>query len=175
MKAFFIAAAALLIVSCKNDSTAKPGDQPFFLFDKVEHYHTDVTEAQIEEIYAKPEKSRKELGMIQIVKGTVPTSARDTGFIENMSILGFSKHEVPTSKNEKISEIFSVKPSTGNPTESDCKQIFNDVLVFTLEGKVTGVAKLSFDCKKQQMVGIRYNPMNFGQNGEYEKLAALLK
>lgn len=174
MRNLILLAAAILVVSCKKEADSKPGDQPYFLFDQIEHYHTDLTQAQLEKIYAKPEQSRKDMGMVQIVKGNVPTSVRDQGFIENMSILGFTKHEIPASENAKFSEIFSLKDSAKNAPESDCKYLYNDVLLFRLNGQLTGVAKISFDCKKQQMVGIRYNPANFGENGEYEKLAALL-
>ncbi|NUY80271.1 hypothetical protein HUK80_05130 [Flavobacterium sp. MAH-1] len=174
MKRIFLLLAAVCLVSCKQGKTETPGAQPFFLFDKVIHYHKDISQAEMDSLDSKPDKSRMDLGLMQIVTGNVPTSPRDTLFVQNMDILKFSKKELDASLNMKLSEIFSQKETKGTNSETNCRPIYKDVLVFRQKGKVVGVAKISFDCKKQQMVGIRYTPKDFGKAGEYEELQKVL-
>jgi len=174
MKRLFILLAAVAVSSCKNDKTEPAGDQPYFLFDKVTYYHKDLSAGHIDSLYANQEKSRKDQGLLQIVTGNVPVNPRDTLFVKNMDILQFEKKEIDPSKNEALSKIFSQKKVTNSFEETNCKPVYKDIFVFRQKGDIVGVAKISFDCKKQQMVGIRYSPEDFGKTGEYQELQKLL-
>ncbi len=175
MKRIALLLIAVAFASCQQEKKdAAAGEQPFFVFDKVVHYHKDVTKTGLDSLYDKEEKTRNDLGLIQIVSGNVPTSPRDTLFVNNMDILEFSKHEVDASKNAELSKIFSQKTSDLEADKNDCKPLYTDVLIFREKGKIVGVAKLDFECKRQQMVGMRYPPQTFGKNGEYEELKKLL-
>ncbi|MBD3581721.1 hypothetical protein [Flavobacterium selenitireducens] len=174
MKRILIIFAALAAVSCKSDKAEPAGEQPYFIFDKVTYYHKELAQGFVDSLYANQEKSRKDQGLLQIVTGNVPVNPRDTLFVNNMEILEFSKKEIDKSKNEQLAKIFSQKNVTNSVEETACKPIFKDILVFRQKGNIVGVAKISFDCKKQQMVGIRYSPEDFGKAGEYEELQKLL-
>lgn len=174
MKRFLIFLSAVAFISCKNEKAEPAGEQPYFIFDNVTYYHKDLSEAYIDSLYAIQEKSRKDQGLLQIVTGNVPVNPRDTLFVNNMDILQFEKKEIDAVKNDALAKIFSQKKVTHSFEETECKPIYKDVLVFRQKGNIVGVAKISFECKKQQMVGMRYSPEDFGQAGEYEELRALL-
>lgn len=174
MKRILIFLAVLAVASCKNEKTEPAGEQPYFLFDQVTYYHKDLSQQHVDSLYSNQEKSRKDQGLLQIVTGNVPVNPRDTLFVNNMDILQFDKKEIDASKNDQLKNIFSQKKVTNSFEETACKPIYKDILVFRQKGNIVGVAKISFDCKKQQMVGIRYSPEDFGKAGEYEELQKLL-
>ncbi|RZJ73246.1 hypothetical protein [Flavobacterium sp.] len=176
MKRIVLLLIAVVFASCKQEKTeTAAGDQPFFIFDKVVHYHKEISRQYLDTLYDKPEKSRNDLGLIQIVTGNVPVNPADTLFVKNMSILEFSQHEIEASKNAEISKLFSQKTPKETVAESaNCKAIYADVLVFRGKGKIVGVAKIDFNCKKAQIVGMRYSPENFGKSGEFDELQKLV-
>jgi|GEM_PF-1738709 len=176
MKRLLIILAAVIVASCKKDEKGETaGEQPYFIFDQVTYYHKDLTQGYIDSLYANQEKSRKEQGLLQIVTGNVPVNPMDTLFVKNMDILEFEKKEIDTSHNAELTKIFSLKNVEDKAEDNACKPVFKDILVFRQKGTIVGVAKLSFDCKKQQMVGIRYSPEDFGKAGEYEDLKQVLQ
>lgn len=167
--------ALVITTSCKKTTTTEPtGNLPFFTFDQVIHYTVPVSKSELDSIIGKSEKSRKELGLLQIVTGNIPVSTQDSLFISNMDILGFEKEIIDPKKYETLANLFSKRQPT-KPIQPTCKSGYTDILVFRNKGKFMGSVKLNFECQRHQMVGQRYNDADFGQSGEYEALKKLLK
>lgn len=165
---------ALLLFSCnENKKAAGNQDQPFFYFDQIEYYHTDITKKDLQTIEMKEEKTRKEQALLQILKGNIPVSIKDTLFIKNMEILGFEKDTIDLRLNSKMAHIFSFR-EVSKPEVANCSPEFHDILIFRRNNKIIGMAKISFDCLRHQMIGERYNDSNFGQSGEYKELEKIL-
>ncbi|MCZ8169495.1 MAG: hypothetical protein ACK5RV_11840 [Flavobacterium sp.] len=158
----------------QNPKAAATGNLPFYTFDQVIHYTVPVSKSELDSIIGKSEKSRKELGLLQIVTGNIPVSTQDSLFISNMDILGFEKEIIDPKKYPAIEKLFSKREPT-QPIQPTCKSGYTDILVFRNKGKFMGSVKLNFECQRHQMVGQRYNDADFGQSGEYEALKKLLK
>jgi hypothetical protein len=162
-------------IACQqNQKSEATGNLPFFTFDQVIHYTVPVSKSELDSIIGKSEKSRKELGLLQIVTGNIPVSTQDSLFISNMDILGFEKEIIDPKKYEALANLFSKRQPT-KPIQPTCKSGYTDILVFRNKGKFMGSVKLNFECQRHQMVGQRYNDADFGQSGEYEALKKLLE
>lgn len=177
MKRILFLLATIAFVSCKQEKAepVQAGEQPYFVFDQAVYYHKDVNQAYVDSLYKSNELSRNDRGLLQIITGNVPVNPADTLFVKNMDILEFTKKEIDPAKNEVLSKIFSVKEASSDFKEGDCKPVYGDVIVFRYKGKIVGTAKIDLNCKKQQMVGIRYSPKDFGKAGEYSELETFLK
>jgi hypothetical protein len=164
-----------LLFSCnQNAKTTGNQDLPFFHFDQIEYYHKDISKKELQRIETKEDKTRKEQALLQILTGNVPVSIKDTLFIKNMEILGFEKDTINNKLNPEISHLFSFR-EVSKPVTSPLNPEFCDVLIFRRNARIIGMAKVSFDGLKHQMIGERYNDSNFGQSGEYKELEKILK
>ena len=75
--------------------------------------------------------------------------------------------------NSKISHLFSFHeiPQTAAVV---CSPNYKDILILRRNKKIIGMAKISFECLKHQMIGERYNDSNFGKSGEFKELQKIL-
>lgn len=166
---------SLVLFSCnENKQATNNTDLPFFHFDKVEYYHPTLSKKEFHNIIMNPNKTREEQALLQILTGDVPVSIKDTMFIKNMEILNFKKDIIDSKMHSKISHLFSLREASQvvNPT---CKSDYKDILIFREKNIIVGMAKISFDCQRHQMIGERYNDSKFGQSGEYIELEKILK
>ena len=164
----------IFLTACEQNKKAEAtGNLPFYTFDEVIHYSVPVSKSELDSIIGKSEKSRKELGLLQIVTGNIPVSTQDSLFINNMEILGFEKEIVDPKKYDTLENIFSKREPT-QPIQPSCKTGYTDILVFRKKGKFMGSVKLNFECQRHQMVGQRYNDADFGQSGEYDELKKMI-
>ena len=173
MKKTILLLICILAVSCQKKEPIAQGDLPFFLFDQIDYYHKTISEDSIIAIIQKEDQTRKEQGLLQIIKGNVPVNTMDTLCIKNMDILGFEKQSIPKAYFDKINNLFSLKTAE-TKSATACVAIYRDVLVFRKKDKVIGVAKICFDCEKSAIVGARYDASQFGQSGEYKALQEIL-
>lgn len=120
-----------------------------------------------------PNKSRKDEALLQILTSNVPVSIKDTMFIKNMEILNFKKDIIDPKLHSKISHLFSLREAKHSLAPT-CKSDYKDILIFREKNIIVGMAKISFDCKRHQMIGERYNDSKFGQSGEYAALQNIL-
>lgn len=164
----------IIFFSCnKNKQTITNPDLPFFHFDKIEYYHPKITQKEFHNIIMNPNKTREEEALLQILTGDVPVSIKDTLFIKNMEILNFKKDVIDPKLHSKISHLFSLREAKHSLAPT-CKSDYKDILIFREKNIIVGMAKISFDCKRHQMIGERYNDSKFGQSGEYEELKKIL-
>lgn len=174
MKYLSIVLLYVLLYSCNENKKATSNlDQPFFLYDQIEYYKTPIAKDSLLAIEMKQDKSNKEQALLQIVTGDVPVSIKDTLFIKNMEILNFKKEILDPKIHSKISHLFSFR-ETGQPIVSKSNAEYLDVLIFRKNNKIVGMAKVSFEGLKHQMIGERYNDSKFGQSGEYKELENIL-
>jgi len=171
-KAIFLL-LVIMMVSCNKKEPTAQQDLPFFHFDQIDYYHKTISEDTINAIIQKEDKTRKEQGLLQIIKGKVPVSTIDTLFIKNMDILAFEKQTLPASVHAKIGHLFSLR-TVEKPVYPACEQVYRNILVFRNKDKVIGVAKICFDCGLSSIVGARYDASQFGQSGEYKELQEIL-
>jgi hypothetical protein len=174
-KAILILAISLACFGCKDErKTSAGGSQPFFLFDRIDYYHSDITMEDVLATEAKDNKSRKDIALLQIVRQHIPVNMMDTLFIRNMDSVGFRRRLINPAWNSRVSNLYSEREATP-PKQSNCVPVFRDVLIFRQGNKITGMSKVDFDCGMHYTAGARYDASGFGQSGEYRPLYKILK
>jgi len=160
----------LLLVGCHQDKPAITKGKYFFDFDEVVYYKTEAT---TELLYKRPHTPSENL-FIQIVNGNTPQKLSDTNFLSYIDTVGYIKKVIPARKHAAIREIFSEKNCEDNSITS-CTRFFRDIYIFKKKGKVTGVAKLCYECGDEFFISAKGNTSCFGATGEYEKLTEIVK
>lgn len=186
MKAFVWCILLLILFSFKSaerfvsDSVAKC--KPYFNFDQVVHYkfvlpddplwiiHDDDLLDTIKDPLQKErfKTIRKYLNDNQIL-----TQLADTTSFVKMEQFGFEKHEISKELFGKLNQIFCDRPHKEYNVKM-CIPVFRDLLIFKLNNKTIGYARLCFGCDVDAIVGSTQNTRGFGQSGDFNKLKELL-
>jgi hypothetical protein len=159
----------LLLCSCKSRDKSKD----FFDFDTVEHYSSNFDEFKIGNLYDNKKKSEMDSFREGIILGSIPLNISDTSFLEKLEKLGYERKLLNENLYEEINEIFSEKKTNEN-IETACIYVYRDIFIFKKDNKIIGCAKICFGCMANQIVGTKAITINFGQEGDYEKLEKLV-
>ncbi|MBK8874194.1 MAG: hypothetical protein IPN13_09825 [Bacteroidetes bacterium] len=163
------------LLSCNNTNEDNQIiGKKFFVYDAIDYYKTDFDESKIGELFDNISKSEIDSFKMEIILGNIPNSITDLTFIQKLEEVGYKKTTVDTSKFEGIDKIFIEKTTVEN-IYAACIHVYRDILIFKKEGQVVGTAKICFDCLANQITGTTANSKNFGQNGDYVKLARILR
>ena len=145
----------------------------YFDFDNVEHYSIEIDENELFELEEKKYLSESEKLQIELVINDFPESISDTLFINKLEKSGFTKTLIEKSKNEDLNNLFREK-SHKESLYAACIAAYRDILIFRKNGKVIGIAKICFSCSQNRIIGTDANTFEFGQSGDYGKLAKIL-
>ena len=148
--------------------------QKFFEFDEIDYYFNDFDENNIMDLSDNVSKSEVDSLKEGFIIGDIPQSMSDLSSLDKLSLAGFKKSSIDKAKLPALENIFSVKPVDDGFIMS-CINVFRDILVFKKNGKTTGVAKICFGCRGNQIIGTRANTNFFGQAGDFEKLSEILR
>lgn len=166
----------------KKESTANkiPIPQPmdgtkFFDYNSIEYFKIEISGSEVEDIYKNETKSEIDLLKEGVILGHIPSSISDSDFIYKLTTIGYKKFKIDRSRFGEFDKLFIQKSAT-NKILTKCKgDVYRDILIFKKDNKVIGTAKICFSCLRNQIRGSRANTFDFGQNGDYTKLAQLLK
>jgi hypothetical protein len=183
MRALYSTMAFLFVLVFTNCDKTSNGKQttiieqeeckPYFLFDRIEHYCRDIDENELWEIKDKVKKTEEENDILTLVFTLRRDTTADYESLKNIDRLGFTKTEVPSAQFEEIAEVFCERKHKA-PAYSACVPIYRDILVFRKNNKLSGMAKICFECSISSIAGTNRNTEEFGQSGDYKKLYDLL-
>ena len=145
----------------------------FFEFDEVEYFHKDITEDDTYLLMSNEKKNAYEQNLFDVLIGDFPNSISDSKISLRIKNAGYAKKKLDKSKLKSLEEIF-IEKEVDEAIFSACINVYRDVLIFKRKKRVVGVAKICFDCMAYHIVGTNANTENFGQGGDYEKLATIL-
>lgn len=168
MRYFFLTFLSLCLFSCT------PGKKQYFDFDEIDHYQIKIHDSVITKLYNDTLKSKLDLLKIKIIAGNTPKNISDLSFIDKLEEMGFKRTVVDTSKFKAIESIFLEKEAQ-YPVYMACETAYRNILIFKKNNKVIGTAKICFSCMQSDIKGTTANTDNFGQDGDYAKLEAILK
>jgi hypothetical protein len=157
-----------------SKSTKQVIGRKFFIYDSIDYYTNDIDESKTLDLYDNQSKSEIDSFKMGVILGDIPKSISDLAFIEKLSKLAYKKTLVEKSKFDRIDSIFFEKTTTENIATA-CIYVYRNILIFKKDSKVVGTAKVCFGCMASQIKGTTANTKNFGQEGDYEKLAKLLR
>ena len=142
----------------------------FFDYDEIVHYTNDFDAYKLNELYDNQSKTGIDSLKLNVITGKIPQTISDQSFIDKLGDIGYSRRKVDKTKFLEIDKIFIEKTVDENLATS-CVSIYRDILLFKKQNKVVGVAKICFECLDSQIVGTTANTENFGQDGDYKRLA----
>lgn len=149
----------------------------YFDFDEVVYYSIEIDEDVVfsSMIGYEEEKYKTERDSIvtEIIIEDGPYGLTDASFENNMKEIGFKSKSLSDSKLAEFKEIFREKLSI--PYDVSCMPVYRDIYVFKKNGKISGIAKLCYDCEMSHFIGTNANTGNFGADGEFGKLNELVK
>lgn len=158
--------------SCTNNNPAASQTKAtnlFFNYDEVEHFHLELANGALENIAIE---SRFK-SLLEVLTQPI-TSISDSAFFSTLYTYPFKKKLIPNTKFASLDSIFQVKNNISSEP-SLCLPTFRDIIIFKKDEHVVGIAKICFECEQHSIVGTKQNTDDFGQSGDYEKLAQLLK
>ena len=109
-----------------------------------------------------------------ILNDEFPKTINEINFIKDLSSLGFKKSSIKPKKFTDLNQIF-VEKSEQDGIVFACIPVFRDLLVFKKNNKITGFAKICFECNQSHIIGSKSDTKNFGQGQDYEKLGKILE
>ncbi|MDV6168685.1 hypothetical protein R1T16_09635 [Flavobacterium sp. DG1-102-2] len=151
------------IIACKDKQNQNvKAKKYYFDFDVVEYYITDKGFKDLAVNYNKKNKTLKDKVTLKIMSSFDQPVSYETA-IKNLESIGFKKVVIPVSKHDVLRSIFTEKPS--KRTESvACEPIYRDIYVFRKNGKVSGIAKLCYECGLSDFIGTKADTDNFGMD-----------
>lgn len=150
----------------------------FFDFDKVDHYFAPLNDDEVSSLWPEDEEAVPDNVRLtlDIVEGDEPQKIpeRISVFIDKLKDIGYTKEIVDTTHIAALKDIFREKSEDPSAMFTTCIPVYRDILLFKRDGKVVGIAKICFDCVRSHIVGTEANTWNFGQHGDYGRLAKIL-
>ncbi|MEZ4839040.1 hypothetical protein [Flavobacterium sp.] len=141
--------------------------KPYFDFDEVIHYQSNINDYEV--------IGRKNNDLIYLLFGSGFESLQDSIYLEKGDSL-FQKKVVSKEDHSIIDKIFCKQVINEDELYfSECIAIYRDIFVFRKKNKITGIAKICFDCNQFTSIGAKQGTKNFGVNYEFSNLAKLIK
>jgi len=170
----------LILISCNQSSNKKTVSaikqtecKPYFEFDEIEHYSTEIDESQLYEIETKKIKTEEEKKQADVIGGDMLSQLSDTIIIKDLGKLGFTKNIISKGQFKVMNEVFCERKHETSEDYS-CLEVYRDIFVFKRNNKIIGTAKICFSCHQRVIAGTKSNTREFGQSGDYEKLSKAL-
>lgn len=159
----------LFLLACVNKSDEDNKNQPYFKFDEILHYSIDIDG---DSVYSSASPQMEQI--CSIITGKSFRSLTDTLFIDEFDKMGFEKKYIDTTIHSSLEMVFSEKKVKGELTVHDCLPLYRDILIFKYENRITGFAKLCFECNQATFGGTGASASTFGHSGEWYVLKKLL-
>jgi hypothetical protein len=154
-------------------SKEKPINKYFFDYDAIDYYKTDISISEILEMFNKEQSTELDEIKHGILVGHFPESLNDDTFFKVLGLLDYKKSKVDRSKFESINDIFREK-LVESRIDTSCMPLYADILIFSKNQKVVGIAKLCFGCHHFVIIGTSAFTENFGQDGDFDRLDKIL-
>lgn len=177
---FFV--SIFVLIGCKkNDNLENKSSKVFvpkygklfFNYDEVNYYNINISENDaiiLDSLSAFSEANKLKF---QIISDEFPQKLSDINFEEKLQSIGFKKKIINKKDFEKLNKIF-VEKTYQDGIAFACIPIFRDVLIFKKNKKLTGFAKICFDCHQYIILGNIGKTDNFGNDQDYENLGKIL-
>jgi hypothetical protein len=165
----------LLLVSVLCFS-GKKKERPFFpFFDEAVLYHSDLDfeEIMLMRSKAPAEQSPDDAIYIFLFSRDYPMKLKDKDFVPVLE-KRYSKLLLNAAKTEELRKLF-VKTGKERTTEKACIPVYRDILLLKKKGKLVALAKICFQCEQYFFLGDKAGSESFGADGEFEKLAFILR
>ena len=132
-----------------------------FEFDEAIHY--SITDVEIDK--------RDSIFLDSIIYEDFPYQIYDTTFISKLEKNGFKKNQISEKNHSNLKTILRSQFGLGFLISTKCLPTYRDVIILKKDNKISGIAKICFDCDQHYFVGNSLDDSGFF---EYEALKKLL-
>lgn len=171
MYKYFSSIILIILFSCSHNNP-----NSYFQFDEIVYYRLD-------ENFVDLNKDAKEVNTLDttniavyqfnVINSSIPLDLNNNLLENKLKQIGYSKFEIPIKYYKEIDEIFSYKDYK-DAFNVGCLPWYRDILIFKMENKIVGVAKICFQCGQHVITGTIGETQWFGNDGDYEKLEKIL-
>jgi len=169
MKKILLILSFIILFSC----TKEP--EPFYDFDTVDYYHVDINQDERMALFDRqnnPEKDDKVFWNL-FFKDMAPETLKDKEFIANLKRLYKVQGTIDKKYYAIINNIFSEKFNSSEYTIA-CEPEYRDILIFKKDNRITGIAKICFECEKSNLIGTIKKTAHLGNEGDFSRLQGIL-
>lgn len=178
---FSVFSFILIIFSCNkakkqvDTSNNKNIEQAFFDYNEIEYYHNNRNNKLfgVGDFYDEFQKNTKDSTEFNLLIGGTPKNLKDSSFVKNLKKAGFEKIYLPAEKQKQLKKIF-VEKDRKPEDKVALKPMFNDILIFRNNGKITGFSKLSFEYLQSRVIGTDSNTDYFPTDAEHKEIENIL-
>jgi hypothetical protein len=142
----FALAAIITVVMIVINTHDNSNKHYYFDFDEVVHYKTDITEDNLLELRNKKIKTVKDSMLLRNICEYTFESISDNRAITYLDSIGFEKKTIISSKYPAIRNIFKESNHIYESSKM-CEPIYRNIYVFKKNSKVSGIAKVCYDCE----------------------------
>ncbi len=168
----------LLGLSCSSANKSKETDaqtnRPYFDFDQVLYFESQIQESEINKFVTNNDSSSNQRLLSDVLLNDSPKylSSLDTNILERRC--GYNKRRLGTTSVISINKIFSERDSA-ELRSTKCMPVYRDILVLLKSNKITGLAKICFECEQYYFVGQLIETKYFGNKDDYLRLKRALE
>lgn len=168
----------LTLVSCKSQqdkTNSKIAGEclPYFEYDDVDHFSIKIEEDSVWSLKEREVKSVSEKKLLDLLQDDLHDIS-DTVMLMDLPGMGFEKKKIPREKFSQLDQLFCER-SHEEISASTCIPIYRDILLFKNHNRITGFARLCFDCDQSNLIGSNRDTKTFGQAGEFAALSRMLE
>ena len=168
---------AVLLFSC-SDPKSHEAQLAFKPADQIDYYHLNYSDDQLHVIFTTENISMEERKLAEILYHSEPDVVTDSAFVAEMeSGPYFVKTTIAKKDVAGILDAFMLeKPllsASMAPITTLCAPTYRDILVLRKNKKITGYAKICFECDLSHLVGMQTQTETVQTN--YEALQKLLQ
>lgn len=169
----------ITLIGCKSDvnkhnSIDDSSLNKYFEFDEISHYRNEMPKSDIGNFLNNRSKSKIDSIKYDILFGDIPISLNDSTFTLKLKSLNAKENKIQRKYYKAIERIFSFKKHE-ETYGYGCIYVYRDILVFKKRKKITGVAKICFECLGSKIIGSKMNTSEFGMSGDYKRLEYILQ
>lgn len=168
----------VVLIGCSSNTpneNAASTNKTYFNFDEITYVRILISDKEINELYAKENKSTTEQILFNILAGPLNKDISETTIVKDLD--GVNKIEYPINKKyfEELNKTIFVEKKCSDFAPAVCDPFYRDILLFKKNGTLCGVAKFSFNGHICDFSGTSANYECFGAFGEFDKLRKILK
>ncbi len=167
MKKVLLLFISVLFFSCNHS---------YFHFDEVIHYHKDISSSDIGNMQMDNQRN-KDTTISKLVylltAYSYPEKLTDVDYLKILEE-NFDKKVVDEKYYDTLRSKVFIKIKLDSYEEYLCIAHYRDVLIMKKDGKITGIAKICFDCRQSYFLGSS-SQKSLVTREQFENLKKILK
>lgn len=158
--------AILITLSC-----GKPEPKPDSIqFDKIEHFHLDISEEEAIDLINSENKKEVQLG--RIISQDLPSGLNDRSSIDLLESR-YKRTKIPVSLHSGFVDCFGYESLHHDYAAAACIPFYRDIFILYNRQKISGIIKICLECGKQEWIGMEWFHDTYYIDTDFAKLGKM--